>query len=115
MRRLSHTFPYVGENGKTRTYVALGEDNGKPGQIHLSAVPQGNTSFQDRRVLPQGQVAATPAWTGADFDPLGRPDSRHIRGKILKMNALQDKSHDMNLPRPPFETTSWQGTDYLIN
>ena len=29
-----------------------------------AAVPQGNTSLQDRRVLPQGQAAATPAWTG---------------------------------------------------
>ena len=29
-----------------------------------TAVPQGNTSLQDRRVLPQGQAAATPAWTG---------------------------------------------------
>ena len=28
-----------------------------------AASPQGNTSFQDRRVLPQGQAAATPAWT----------------------------------------------------
>ena len=28
-----------------------------------TSVPQGNTSFQDRRVLPQGQAAATPAWT----------------------------------------------------
>ena len=29
-----------------------------------TAVPQGNTSLQDRRVLPQGQAEATPAWTG---------------------------------------------------
>ena len=29
-----------------------------------AASPQGNTSLQDRRVLPQGQAAATPAWTG---------------------------------------------------
>ena len=29
-----------------------------------AASPQGNTSLQDRRVLPQGQDAATPAWTG---------------------------------------------------
>ena len=28
-----------------------------------AASPQGNTSLQDRRVLPQGQAAATPAWT----------------------------------------------------
>ena len=28
-----------------------------------AASPQGNTSLQDRRVLPQGQDAATPAWT----------------------------------------------------
>ena len=32
-----------------------------------TAVPQGNTSLQDRRVLPQGQAAATRAWTGAEF------------------------------------------------
>ena len=25
---------------------------------------EGNKSLQDRRVLPQGQAAATPAWTG---------------------------------------------------
>ena len=49
------------------------------------------------------------------FDPLGRRDSGHIRGKILKLSALQDKSHDMNLPRPPFETTSRQETYYSIN
>ena len=42
------------------------------------------------------------AWTGADefpenksrrtliFDPLGRRDSGHIRGKILKIRALRD-------------------------
>ena len=29
-----------------------------------TAVPQGNTSLQDRRVLPKGQAEATPAWTG---------------------------------------------------
>ena len=29
-----------------------------------AASPQGNTSLQDRRVLSQGQDAATPAWTG---------------------------------------------------
>ena len=29
-----------------------------------AASPQGNTSLQDRRVRPQGQAAATPAWTG---------------------------------------------------
>ena len=29
-----------------------------------AASPQGNTSLQDCRVLPQGQAAATPAWTG---------------------------------------------------
>ena len=29
-----------------------------------AASPQGNTSLQDRCVLPQGQDAATPAWTG---------------------------------------------------
>ena len=29
-----------------------------------AASPQGNTSLQDSRVLPQGQAAATPAWTG---------------------------------------------------
>ena len=29
-----------------------------------AASPHGNTSLQDRRVLPQGQAAATPAWTG---------------------------------------------------
>ncbi len=28
-----------------------------------AASPQGNTSLQDRRVLSQGQAAATPAWT----------------------------------------------------
>ena len=28
-----------------------------------TAVPQENTSFQDLRVLPQRQAAATPAWT----------------------------------------------------
>ena len=29
-----------------------------------AAVPQGNTALQHRRVLPQGQAAAPPAWTG---------------------------------------------------
>ena len=29
-----------------------------------TASQQGNTSLQDRRVLPQGQAAAPPAWTG---------------------------------------------------
>ena len=29
-----------------------------------AASPQGNTSLQDCRVLPQGQAAETPAWTG---------------------------------------------------
>ena len=29
-----------------------------------TAVPQGNTALQHRRVLPQGQAAATPAWIG---------------------------------------------------
>ena len=29
-----------------------------------AASPQGNTSLQDRRVLPKGQAEATPAWTG---------------------------------------------------
>ena len=28
-----------------------------------TAVPQGNTSLEDRRVLPQVKAAATPAWT----------------------------------------------------
>ena len=28
-----------------------------------AASPQGNTSLQDRRVLPQGQDVATSAWT----------------------------------------------------
>ena len=28
-----------------------------------AASPQGNTSLQDRRVLPQGQAVATSAWT----------------------------------------------------
>ena len=46
---------------------------------------------------------------------LDRRDSGHIRGKTLKLSALQDLSHDINLPRPPFETTSWQEADYLIN
>ena len=50
-----------------------------------------------------------------NLDPLGRRDQEHIRGKILKMKVLREKGLDMNLPRPPFETTSWQGTDYLIN
>ena len=49
------------------------------------------------------------------FDPLDRRDSGHIRGKILKMRALREKGHDMNLPRPPFNDTSWQETFYLIN
>ena len=49
------------------------------------------------------------------FDPLGRRDSGHIRGKTQKMRSLRDESHDMNLPRPPFNDTSWQETDYLIN
>ena len=29
-----------------------------------AASPQGSTSLQDHRVLPQGQAAATTAWTG---------------------------------------------------
>ena len=49
------------------------------------------------------------------FDLLDRRDSRQIRGKTLKLSALQDLSRDRNLPRPPFETTSWQETYYLIN
>ena len=56
-------------------------------------------------------------WRGQvqNIDLLDRRDSGHIRGKTLKLSALQDLSHDINLPRPPFETTSWQETDYLIN
>ena len=49
------------------------------------------------------------------FDPLGRRDQEHIRGKILKMRVLREKGHDMNLPRPPFNDTSWQEICYLIN
>ncbi len=49
------------------------------------------------------------------FDPLGRRDSGHIRGKTLKLSALQDLSRDRNLPSPPFNDTSWQETYYLIN
>ena len=49
------------------------------------------------------------------FDPLGKRDSGYIRGKSLKLSALREKGHNRNLPRPPFETTSWQESDYLIN
>ena len=49
------------------------------------------------------------------FDLLGRRDSGHIRGKLLKLSALREKGHNRNLPRPPFNDTSWQETCYLIN
>ena len=44
----------------------------RSGQFLPGACGQGNTSLQDRRVLPQGQAAATPAWTGAEGGPSWR-------------------------------------------
>ncbi len=72
---------------------------------HSSATGTGQR--ETRMAVWRGQVQ--------NFDPLGRRDSGHVSGKILKMRALRDLSHDMNLPRPPFNDTSWQETYYSIN
>ena len=44
-----------------RAPSALEAADGYTCTLARAAVPQGNTSLQDRRVLPQGQAAATPA------------------------------------------------------
>ena len=80
-----------------------------------TAVPQGNTSFQDRGPVTGTSRSDTcvDMWGGQvqNFDLLDRRDQEDISGKILKMKSLREKGHDMNLPRPPFKTTSWQETD----
>ena len=72
-----------------------------------AASPQGNTSLQDRRVLPQGQAAATPAWTGGvdrwrggmqDFDLNGGSDAGHI------LQPQKTGMSCMAFPRTPANT-----------
>ena len=101
-----------------------GQKMGKSTCAIVRSVGNITGSFQCRLCTRTSPITGTglsntcaDRWRGQveNFDPLGRRDLEHIRGKILKLSALQDLSHDMNLPRPPFNDTSWQETDSLIN
>ena len=92
--------PVAGLCGPVMTCFPVGLPSGAGGHVYLSWLSPPYGHVCDNRLR---------------FDPLDRRDSGHIHGKTLKLSALQDLSHDMNLPRPPFGTTSWQETDHLIN
>ena len=101
-----------------------GQKMGKSTCAIVRSVGNITGSFQCRLCTRPSPVTGTglsntcaDRWRGQvqNIDLLDRHDSGQIRGKTLKLSALQDLSHDINLPRPPFETTSWQETDYSIN
>ena len=63
-----------------------------------TAVSHGNTAFQDCRILPQGQAAATPAWTCADLDLNVRCDAGHI------LQPQETRTTRTAFPRTPTNT-----------